>query len=348
MKMLRRSIIVLLALALAAGLGGPVRAQGGYGMDQVRVELERTDDLIQRAGDLIRSSNNDIAGQALERATKLQEGAWNQFNGRQYGMAMVLTRKAREQAQSAVSAFRQNEQMEGVVQRRLERADELLQRARDELAGFRHENMESLFVNARNGLERGWEFFRNRNYRPAIKLAEQVEQAARQLLDLAQTGRRMEAEYQQRLGSVDRLIEYAREATADCDSELGREHLNRAQESLLRARNLYGEGHIEPALQALRQARDAARMAARECQGTQKLEARLEQLRAEADRTAEQLRQAGVQDPEAARRLLNQAYEQLDMANKFLSEDKIESAQMALQAAQLALRQARRYITSGF
>ena len=342
--MLRNSTILLLALVLALLLTGSVTAQS-HGADHVRRELERTDQQIQQAGEAVHASNSAVAAQAVQRAISLQESAWEAFEAGSYAVALTLTRKAREQLALAVSNSRQTEQMEGVVQRRLERAADLLDRAQVALAGYDRQDLTALLESARVGLERGWEFFRGRQYRPALKLAEQVEQAAQKLLELAQQSQRLESEIQRWNENVERQLEYARELLAGCESRPGQEHMRRAEHTYQLARELYQNGNLKAALQALKQARDAARLALRECQGADRLAERLEQLRQEAERVAELLKDNGGEQAEAAEKLLNQAYEQLDLAARYLSEENIESAQVALQAAQLALRQARRYIT---
>lgn len=338
------------ALVLAViMLGTPVSAQNGPNGDVVRQELERTDELIQQAREVVLSSNSVIAAQALDQAVALQTQAWDEFSGRRYGQAYAFTKKARDRAALAVSNSRQTEQLEGVVQAKLEQAGDLLQRAHDALAGNAVDNnLGALFDNARNNLDRAWEFFRGRSYRPALKLAEQVEQAAQKLMDLAQEGQRLDADYHRWAENVDRLLDYARDLGTTCDSRAGHVYLEQAEKARAAAESLYADGHPAGALQALKQARNAARLSARECHGIDNLQQRYERLRAEADRPAEDLRSYDGTEREVARKLLDQTYQQLDLASKHLADDDMEATQIALQAAQLALRQAQRYIAGEF
>jgi len=342
--MLRKLHIVLTILATLVLLCSQTFAQGGQNIDRVRQELERTDELIQQAREIVLGSNSAVASQALDRAVALQDQAWGDFHGQRYGQAYVLTMKARGQVTLAASNSRQTEQLEGVVQAKLEKAGELLQRAHDALSGYPGDNLGALFDNARTNLDRAWEFFRGRSYRPALKLAEQVDQAARKLLDLAQEARRLDSEYGRWTENIDRLLEYVRELVADCESRAGRTYLEQAEQARSSAASLYADGHISAALQALKQARGAARQAARECHGADNLQERYDRLRVEADRTAENLRSFEGNGRETALKLVDQAYQQLDLASKYMDGDEIESVQIALQAAQLALRQAQRYI----
>jgi len=347
--MLRKLYITAAVILTATMLGTPVTAQNNLDGDAVRQELERTDDLIQQAREAVFNANSVIAAQALDQAVALQKQAWDEFAGRRYGQAYVFTRKARDRAALAVSNSRQTEQLEGVVQARLEQAGDLLQRAHDALTGNALDNnLGALFDNARNNLDRAWEFFRGRRYRPALKLAEQVEQAAQKLMDLAQESKRLDADYHRWAENVDRLLDYARDLAISCDSRAGLVYLEQAEKARAAAESLYADRRLAGALQTLKQARNAARLSARECHGIDNLQQRYERLRAEADRSAEDFRSYDGADREVASKLLDQTYQQLDLAARHLADDDMEATQIALQAAQLALRQAQRYIAGEF
>jgi hypothetical protein len=345
--MMRKLIFTILALALTFAFVPSALAQGGWDsqLGQLRHELDRTDEMIAHAREAVRGSGNALAAQSLDRAVKLQEAAREAYAQRAYALALELTKKAREQAGAAISNSRLAGQLEGVVQNRLERAREILERAREGLPPVLPPTVSIMFEQARNNLTQAWQFYRQGQFRAALKLVEQVEQAAQRLQSIARLHGEDTGEFEHRLENVLRIVEHAREMVSGCDSDAAREHLRQAEEALSMARQLNGDGRSGAALQAVNRAREAARRAVRECQNGDQLRQRYEQLKGEADRLAEQA--AGDTSPsgDAARELLAQAQEQLGMARNHLAEGKMESAQVSLQAAQLAIRQARRHLS---
>jgi len=345
--MVRKLIILVLGVILVALASQSGFAQGDLQqkLEQLRYELQRTDDLIAQARLAVQSSGNALAARALEQAEQLQDGARRAFQSENYIFCLSLTRKAREQASLAISNSRQAEQLEGVLQGRLERAHDNLERVRDALPTPLNPTMSTLVDQARNYLAQAWEFYRQRQFRACAKLVEQVEQATRRLANLAQLGEQTAENFQYRLENVERLLEYARELLADCDSETGRELLKQAEQSLQTARDFHSRNQPRAALTALGHARESARKAARECQSGDHLQLRYDRLSSELDRLRERLVEtAPTGGSTAAEELLNQAAEQLKLAHRYLAENHVESAQLSLQAAQIALRQAQRYL----
>jgi len=324
--MTRNLIVVLLSLALLVAASGTVIAQGDQDpqLGQLRHEMERTDELIAYAREAVRTSNSAIAAQALDRAEKLQVGAREAYDNRAYLLALSLTRKAREQASLAISNSR-----------------------REALPTPMGSTAEIILEQGRNNLAQAWQFYRQRRFKASVKLVEQVEQAARRLTSIARLSQQAGESFQYRLENVKRLLEYARDLLSDCDSEVGQEHLRHAEDAARMAREFHTRNQPRAALLALGQAREAARRAARECQDGERLQQRYEHLMSEFDRTTERLRVSTVPVNDAARKLLEQVREQLDLSRKYLAENQTESAQLSLQAAQLALRQAQRYIAGG-
>lgn len=339
--------IIITSLMLAVLVSGAALAQGGgdMQMEQLMVELDRTDDLIHQARELVHNSGNAVAAQALEQATKLQAGARDQFHQRRFTMSLSLTRKAREQVSLAISNSRMSEQLEGVVLGRLERARDLLERAAELLPHPTGPTATTIMERARLNLVQGWDFYRMRRFRATVKMVEQVERAGRRLLNIAQVDRQSDQTFEFRYENVERLLEYARELLSDCTSDPGREHLNQAERSIVRAREFHAQHKPRAGLLALGRAKEAARKAAQQCQDSDRLELRHQRLKSELDQASEALAESTSPNLETIRQLLNQVATQLELAGKYLAENRPESAQLSLQAAQLALRQAQRYIT---
>ncbi len=343
MKMKNLTFLSVLLLLFLAGQFAWAQG-GGNGESAVRQELEKTDELIDRVEEAVRASNSAIGAQVLTQAKEVQSQAWTLHRGNSYGMALATTRRARELAASALANSRNTEQLEGVVLRKLEQARDLMERVKEQAIGLDNDAFNSMFENARGNLVRAWEFYRSNQYRTSLKLADQVEKAAEKLINLARQQNRSGAEFERRREYVERLLMQAREAVADCDSEIARQLLDQAENTYQTALQMQSQKHLQAGLQALRQTRQSALKAAGECQGMDRLQARYETLRGRVDRLAEQVREMSGDNALAAGKLVRQAYEQLDITREHLEKDDMEPAMAALQAARLAMRQAQRYI----
>ncbi len=337
--------VILVSLVLLAC--SDLMAQGYNNGQLVRRELERTDDYIVRAQEAVRASNNPVAARTLTQAETKQKTAWGQFGQQRLAMALKLTREARSAAANAYSQSRNTEQIEGVVLRKLERARDVLDRARDAQAGKQQKGHRAMMKSAEDNLTRAWEFYREHRYTAALRLADQVEKAAGRVGQQAEMQNRGENLYQRRWEAVDRRLQHARETVGDCEMKTAREHLEHAVEAMSLAEDLYRDGRPVASLQALKRARNNASKAINECQGLDPLWSRHRRLSDKAESLSEKVKGLGGAGGEASQVLLNKATRQLDLARDRLQEEKLEQAVTALQAAQLALRQAERYITSG-
>jgi hypothetical protein len=346
---MNRQIITAMLLGCLLLLAGQsLNAQyGPYQREYVRQELERTDELIVRAAEAVRVSGNPVAEQALQLARSRQENAFRAFGNGMFQMASRLTQQAREAANVALTRSRQSEQIEGVVARRLERARELLQRVQEAISPQSEEYLIRLHESARENLARAWEFYRNGGFRPALKLVSQVERTAEKLMSMAHLNGRSLAAFELRHQNAERLMREARQQLGGCQSKLGQDYMEQAEKALALASELSRNARYRAALQALKQAREAALQVRRECRGLEQIQHRYQLLKTNTEKLAEQLRQSGraQSDIDAARPLIEAAREQLELTRRYIEEERLEPAQASLQAAQLAVRQARRYIT---
>jgi len=78
-----------------------------------------------------------------------------------YAIAAKLSLRAREQAKQALSKARFSEQGEDAVFNRLERAEDLLRQAYEEMPATANGSLETIFDSARRNLAQAWEFYRN-------------------------------------------------------------------------------------------------------------------------------------------------------------------------------------------
>ncbi|MBN1212304.1 MAG: hypothetical protein JXA92_06975 [candidate division Zixibacteria bacterium] len=315
----------------------------------VRSELERTDQMLQRAGDAIRGGNNPMAVTNYDRAKEIQEMAWNRFREEtleSYQAALKLTRLARQQAGKALSNSRQTEQYEGVILQKLERAGDLLERAKEAVELGDDANLRAIYDLAGDNLTKAWEFYRNGDYKPALKLVNQVVKTAEKILNAFNDQLRKEGFYERHRENIARMLQNARQAVNQCGSEDGQAFMVQAENAFKRAEELSDEKHFRAALKQLQTARVMAVKAARECQGLDFLTNRYEHIKSEADRIAEQIAGLPLEQTEAARELLEQLNQQLELSLSYIEQEQIEPAIASLKAAQLILSQLKKMVNN--
>lgn len=337
-------VVMIMAVLLPAvgtlAQGGP----GGPGDEFRRTELERTDQLIERALEMVRGVDNPTAAGLVEQARQLQARAWEHYSAGEPVRARYYSEQARELLKKALNQARHSEQTESMVLRHLERAKEKLDKAADLMSGSDNRSILAIYESARDNLARAWEFYNDKQYRPALKLADQVEKATEKVLNSIDKGADSDSSYERRRETVQAAIERAREAQANCNSTNGLRLLQQAENAYETADKMAGKKSWNAAMQALQRARDLAVKSARECQGGELLQARYERYLAQANRLKELSLSLSGQTREVVDRLLLQAYDQLALASAHIQANEDDKATAAIQAASLALRQAEMYI----
>ena len=329
-------LLGLIALLATSGL-----AQTNAEVGKVRTELERTDEVIERAKEAVRATNAPVAGLALQKAIELQKGAREWFRHRRLLVAYKQTLEAREQAKKALVRSRLTEQGETVVLRKLERAAELLERAKEAMPPGPDGRLQAIYESAKNNLNRAWEFYRIQRYRAALKLANQVINAGQDILNAANRQIRRYAEFERRSDAVVELIAKAREKIAECGSDDALRLVEQAHKMYQLSRELVSESKYAAALRSLQQARKMAMEASKMCNGVGALTRRHDRIKNETNRLAEKI----SPDNDAAKRLLNQVYEQLQLAEDFINRQQTEAAAASLKAAHLTLNQLKKRLT---
>lgn len=326
---------LLICLVVLIGTG-PARAQSDTDdrlAARVLTELERTDELIERAQGITGNVSDPRAALAMDQARRLQSSAWDYFRNRNFWAARKHTHLAREKLRYLLANGALTERSRDVVFQRLERAEQVLDRSTDALAGMPDDRMMSLLRKSRENLRRAWELHRAGQHLPSLKLANQVVNAARRILDMADKQVRNESNYRLRADNVQDLMLRTQELIEDCDSEAGPELLRQARDAYRKAEEPANKQDFTTALRLLQQARDLTFEAARKCQGPDGLRQRYDRLKGLADRLNEEI----PLDDDAGRRLLTQIYEQLDRARESIEQNDTQSAAAELRAIQLTL-----------
>lgn len=331
----------LLACLLIVGLAVSALAQpGNGGRDVVRNELDRTREMVDRTAEVIRSAGCPLGAVQLEAAIKQQDRAEDAFRNNQMVLAHTQTQKARELLRTALSNCRTSEQGEAVVQRSLEKAQDLLDRAGNALLDSSNPNLQAIYQAAKDNLTRAWEFYRQKQYKPAAKLAEQVEKMALKILGADNRQERRTETYDRRRENVLHVLEQARTTVGECGSETARNLLTRAEDLFAKAEQLRQDGQVAAALTALAQARTLATRSITECENGDGLQLRYQRLLSRLESLRE--RSSGLGEPGHGQvtRLLDQATHQLTLAQECLAKGETDKGLAALQGAQLVLRQA--------
>ncbi|UCD65101.1 MAG: hypothetical protein JSW34_06635 [Candidatus Zixiibacteriota bacterium] len=340
----RSNLKYLLVLGLTIALVAPATAQIGSSQSgnapaNLRTDLERTDQLIERARDAVRASNSVRAQLALENAENLQTSAWEQFNLDNlagYRQAATLTRQAREQAKKALVSASYIQQGPDAVQRRLERAEELLSRVKEELGPSQNRRLTDLCESAEDNLRTAWEFYRDGEYRPALKLANQVDNAVRRIISVSNRQMQGTATFERYLDNVRETLEATRRQVAECDSETAVKLMEQARSSFELAMDLSEKDKPRMAVDALQTAKKLATQARLDCGGLEgTLAERYERIRSEVD----QLSETTPAENKEAWQLIDQVYEQLDLARNYIDDGDTKAAAASLKAAELTLKQ---------
>ncbi|MEE8405503.1 MAG: hypothetical protein V3S17_08935 [candidate division Zixibacteria bacterium] len=340
-KITVRFLLIVIAAAMLAPISS-AQITGDF-IEFVRTELERTNHILERVREVVRTSSSPPAALALEQAVRLQRQAWENFGmGTQegYKFAAKLTQAAREQAHKALSIARLSEQGEETVLRKLERTKELLARVHESLSSSADESLRTLFESARRQLRQAWEFYRAREYRPALKLGNQVQKTVNRLLRIVNRHQNRQTNFERRVETVRELLSRVRERIGGCKSEAAERVFGQAEESFRKALELAENGRLEQAVNQLQRSRKIARQAAEMCGQADNISGRLESLKSEADRIKEDL----PANDETSSRLIGQVYGQLENAREFILRQDNEAAAAALKAAQLTLRQLKRHL----
>jgi len=338
------SLLLVGMLVISAPSG---HAQTGNTIiENIRLELQRTDEIIDRAREMVRASKEPASALALEQAIALQKQAWDNFYKATlegYTFAHRLTQQAREQAKQALSSARFSEQGQDAVLSKLERTEDLLRQAHEEMPSTVDESLRTIFDTARRNLGQAWEFYRNGQYRPSVKLANQVEKTAKRLLQIANRQHNFEANFQRRLEAVKQFIDRVEGEAKNCQSEPAQILIQNAKSALQTAVDLAAKGQYEQASRHLQQARKFATDAADLCGRAKEFGGAIDRLTNEAERLREQIRPGD----ENGMKLLEQVFGQIENAKDFIARQDSEAAAAALRAAQLTLKQLQRYLDTG-
>lgn len=258
MKSPRWFISTLALLALVTG-GVPADAQT---IDEVQVAIERTDDLISRAQEIVAGSDNQQAVDELSFAVRLQADARAQFSAGRYLLALDLTRRARTRAERAIALVKGLPDPDRVLVQ-LERTRELLDRARERIEECNAERARSLLRAAFEMQGRAEVSAREGRYLAALQLTLSARERALRALRMCNLEDNLREAAERGLTRTDELISRVREVMQDRDNERARQALDRAIELQAEAWAQFRADHLEATLRLTQSARAFAHRALR-------------------------------------------------------------------------------------
>lgn len=313
-------VVALLGWTLMAP---PLGAQDS-GPERIVTELERTDQILERARAIVEEVGNDRAAQELRFAFSLQEKARQIMQRSDASFADVqhsaeLTTRARQLAQRAVNIASQQAHLEQRALRLIEQLEYALEQAVVRISDTPTERSERLLGLATRRLEQARESFQEQRYREAINM---VQETLRLLQNLGEPGpgRRLERMFEQ----TRRLLERVENDAGDAEQVRGM--IERARTLIEQAEGHHQTGQPFAAERALRQARELLLNVMRSS------EAPLDALQVDAllDETAEFVRDIAQQirdadNPEATT-LIDNALRHLDRARELRAAGNLRQA----------------------
>jgi hypothetical protein len=183
-----RRVAGAFALALVIVLAAlPAAAQVPAG-DRVQRELQRTDEGLDRAAAVVKEGDSARARDILDRATAVQSDAWGNFHGARLLIAARLTLEARAMAARAVSLAREDSSVRERAQREMDRAAQMIARAREELVDHPSAQAPPLLDDAGSLLDRARATFGEQHFVAALRLALASQRLAAQATTLGGPG----------------------------------------------------------------------------------------------------------------------------------------------------------------
>lgn len=327
-------LAIFLTLCLSAAT---VLAQQWGDPNRLRNALEKTEELIVRAREVVQESGSERARNQLEMAVRLQKMARDMYG--RFGIldetewAMKsgkYTLSSREKAQRAIAITRQAAENEDYVRRRLEKTDDIIRRIEDRAGDDAPRGLRLMLDTAREKQQRAVEFFRNRRLKASLQITLQVEKSLKEAAEKAGNYRKAERRYQAQLDRYFTLRERI---------ELGgyqdRPDVSRALENAERLHVKAGEavsrndnyGRAENTLQK------AVKILTRVMENIRepmKVKAAIEDMEKVAEQVRAQVMQFG---DEEIRRQYQNALEHMNKAKAMYSQGRYEESAVQVRAA---------------
>jgi HEPN domain-containing protein len=342
----KTAYMIVAALLIAALLpSGIAYAQGSGRDDQAaaREAIERTNEVIASAREIVQDTRSMKARRALEYSLKLQHRAENSEATGAYGLAYKLTTQARNEAWHAINLARTDARQEERLTRLAEHTAEKLVMLRSRIAEteVRDERTLRLMNESYGLLEKARINHQQLRGELALKLAENSFRLANQAEERFRRSLNLMEMCQRRLTILERLSERAYANFEGSGDERAATQLLKTEEQLARARNTFNAGRYDACRMNLEKAERLLRNMTRNTVRTRAGEP--ENMMAEARRLqtrAEEMIGAHEGAPENAYMLLEQSRRMLERAESAIAEGNSDEALRLMQQARRMMRTA--------
>lgn len=344
MKRIERLLPALAILALCGTLPAlvafPAAAQTGN-REQVRDYLDRTEELILWARDLVAETESGPARRVLQSAADLHQRSRRAYEGDRPVQALEISRRARTATFHSVRLAREAMGLQERIRIRAERFGDVHRQLTERARETRNQQATDILDQARRKADRARELYRQGDFKLAWKMLEQAgdlnRRAARLLAD-AGGPERLDNELERTTGLLDRTAERLGAEAEPRALDL----FEQAREALDRAYRARDEGQPGRALQMADLARQLARRAegiagAGAGVGSDEVERQIERFDERFGRVADQVREAGN---DRARDFLDRARRTRDQAAGDLAAGNHEQALRRIRGAHDLLGQA--------
>jgi hypothetical protein len=304
-------------------------------VEDVRLALDRTDEVISRADGIVSGSDNQLARDYLDQAKQLQSRARSALDALLLADAVRLTEAARRRAFAAIELVRQAGSAEFLTFA-LERTDALLDRIATVLRECPNEQGDRLYARAQESQKRAREMLRAGRPRLALSLTMQARELAMRALRVSEESCGQISDRARR--SVERtrqlLDDSAWLAQAGDKSARGYEQAIRLER---RAEQQLDSSHFRQALDLSQSARDALVRALNQAERPLARETVAEQVR----RSAGRLQDASSRADEAReRQAVERAGDHQRRAEQMLDRNRLAAALAEVHAVASILERA--------
>jgi len=161
--------------------------------DKVKTELERTDELIERVREIVKSSPDERARQLLDKVQTLQEQAWTAFDNRLPGLALKYTIASRDLIIRAWEKVR-GAANPALVERALAETDKLIEDWAPRINQSDSTEATSLLEQAQRLQTSARESYQAGKLKPAFTATCQARRLVQRAIELVQSGAEPEEE----------------------------------------------------------------------------------------------------------------------------------------------------------
>ena len=341
-----KNVLKIFLLAVIMISSNLVQAQG-HDRETLRNAMDRTNDVIQQAMEIVGRSNSERAKALLNTAISLQKRAYSlaetSFNVDSTFKALQAakyTLSAREKAQQSIVVARQSVENEDYIRMRLERTNELLERAEEKVGPDAPENIKLLMDSAREKQQQAMELFRNRRFKMSLQLTMQVEKSLERMIDEAggylKAKQRFESLQERYYTLKDRI-----ESSQYNNRNQIQRQMDRADKIRQEAESMAAEKAYIRAEAAMQNAVKILLKIAEQIREPGKIKQALENLTRQSSLLEDRVNESGDRHLE---RMFQSANEHLAKASSYYQESSYEAATTQLQAARQLINQIKKLI----